>query len=71
MRLVFRGAAIICAVVAAVLFVRQQLDAAFVVAVIAAVAGFLSYRVKLKALIEEDDINEPTRGTELDENIDN
>lgn len=71
MRHIFSGAAIICAVAAAVLFVRQQLDAAFVVAVIAAVAGFLSYRVKMKALIEDNDVNEPTRGTELDENTDN
>ena len=70
MRLIFSGAAIICGLVAVVLFIRQQLDAAFVLAVIAVVAGFLSYRVKMKALIEEDDVQEKTRGTELDENLD-
>ena len=67
MKSIFIAAAIIGGVVAAVLFVRQHLDAAFVVAVIAVVAGFLSYRVKMKALIAENDIREFTRGTELDE----
>ena len=70
MRSIFIAAAIICGVVAAVLFIRQHLDAAFVVAVIAVVAGFLSYRVKMKALIAENDVQEFTRGTELDEHTD-
>jgi hypothetical protein len=70
MKLIFSAGAIICALVAAVLFLRQQLDAAFVAATIAAVAGFLSYRVKMKALIA-DDVYENTRGEDLNENTDN
>lgn len=70
MRSVFIAAALICSVVAVVLFVRQHLVAAFVVAVIAVVAGFLSYRVKMKALIAENDVQEFSRGTELDDQTD-
>ena len=70
MRSIFIAAAITGGVVAAVLFVRQHYDAAFVVAVLAVVAGFLSYRVKMKALLAENDVQEFTRGTELDEHTD-
>lgn len=70
MRLFFIIAAVICIVAAAVLWLRQQLDVAFVTATIGAVAGFLSYRVQMKRILAEND-RENDKGENLNDNSDN
>lgn len=42
-------ASILCLIVASVLFLRENYDGAFVAAILGVSAGFLSYRVKLRA----------------------
>lgn len=44
---------ILCLIVAAILLLRENQNAAFVVATLGAVAWFLSYRVKLRSTIIE------------------
>lgn len=46
-------ASILCLIVAAILLLREYLNAAFVVATLGAVSWFLSYRVKLRSTIVE------------------
>lgn len=46
-------ASILCLIVAAILLLREYLNAAFVVATLGAVSWFLSYRVKLRGIIVE------------------
>ena len=44
---------VLCVVAAAILLLRENQNAAFVVATIGALAWFLSYRVRLRATISE------------------
>lgn len=57
----------ICAVAAVVFLLRQRLDAAFVLAALAGVAWFLSYRVQMKRIIAE---NEPPQRANGDDDED-
>jgi hypothetical protein len=60
-----------CIAAAVVLFARQHLDAAFVVATLGVVAWFLSYRVQMKRIIAENDIQQNARREDSDESVDN
>ena len=53
---------------ALVLLVQQRLDAAFVVGTIGVVAWFLSYRVRMKRIIEDD--IQPTGVEDSNEDVD-
>ncbi|HKO96079.1 MAG TPA: hypothetical protein VJU86_03740 [Pyrinomonadaceae bacterium] len=70
MKTVFIAGSAVCVVAAVILLLRQQLDAAFVVATIGVVAWFLSYRVKMKQIIAEND-PEIARGEDINEGADN
>jgi hypothetical protein len=48
------AASILCLVVAAILLVRENYNAAFVAATLGAVAWFLNYRSKIRPTIIED-----------------
>ena len=56
----------VCLIVAGVLFLKQRLDGAFVMATLAVVAWFLSYRVRMKRIIAAD-TQTNTRGEDSDE----
>lgn len=57
--------AAVCLIAAVVLFLRQRLDAAFVLGALAVVAWFLGYRVQMKQIIASD--IQSTRGDESDD----
>ena len=59
----------VCA--AAVFLLKGQLDAAFVAATIGVVSWFLSYRVKMKQILDEVEKTDRDTGEDLNENADN
>ena len=69
MRLFWKIITGVCIVAAAILLVFNQLDAAFVVATLGIVAWFLNFRVQMKRIIAESEI-EQTRVEESNEDVD-
>jgi Flp pilus assembly protein TadB len=58
----------LCLIVAAILLLRENYNAAFVAAALGAVAWFLNYRSKIRAtLVEEDETTDDDREASEDE----
>jgi hypothetical protein len=54
MGIIWTIASILCLAVAAIFLLRENYDAAFVLAALGAVAWFLNYRMRIRGMIHED-----------------
>jgi hypothetical protein len=68
MRSIWTIASIVCLIAAAIFLLRDNFDAAFVLATLGAIAWFLNYRFQLRGTIsEETETNEDERDASEDE----